>query len=205
MQRNPLFDPVTVRPTTGKVLTVAIAVVLGIGIVALVSQGGIADLARYGLLSVAGAYVCWMLFWFPCVVVDPSGITIRNIARTYHVTWPAVVAIETKYAFTIRTAGKSIVAWSAPSPGRYNSATGAASSPRTERAGGESVRGADNPRSESGLAAFMARRQWNGLREAGYLDSGTIDGTGVSESTHVVHLAIGAALIVAALGLAILL
>ncbi|WP_022881334.1 PH domain-containing protein [Gryllotalpicola ginsengisoli] len=44
---------------------------------------------------------------------------------------------------------------------------------------GGSIRPSDIPTSDSGLAALYVRRYWEELRDAGYLDSGRVEGTGV--------------------------
>jgi len=44
------------------------------------------------------------------------------------------------------------------------------------------------PRSESGLAALHVRRAWAALRDAGYLDSGVVEGTGVATEWNTIVL-----------------
>ena len=70
-------------------------------------------------LSIAIVYLCWLVFWYPYVGVDPGGVTIRNIARTYHLTWPAITGVETRYALTLVTRTGRVVAWAAPAGSRY--------------------------------------------------------------------------------------
>lgn len=179
MERSALSDVVTIRPTSGKVLTVAVGLVGAFGLVSLFTEGGLHELARFGVVGLAGVYLCWMLFWFPSVTVGPAGVTIRNIARTHQISWPAVVAVETRYALTVRTTTGKFVAWSAPSPGRYAGRTSTAPELRSQGKGPREVALGDIPRSESGLAALVVRQRWDALKAAGYLDSGAIEGTGV--------------------------
>ncbi|GAA4158568.1 hypothetical protein GCM10022286_11610 [Gryllotalpicola daejeonensis] len=66
-----------------------------------------------------------------------------------------------------------------------------------------SIRPSDIPSSDSGLAALYVRRYWDELHGAGYLDSGAVEGTGVTtrwlgrEAAALIALAIIAAACVA--------
>lgn len=194
----PLPDPVTVRPRSGIVLTFVIAAFAIAGMVTLTLQGDGFAVVHYGLIAAAACYLCWLLFWYPCVTVDPSGVTVTNPARTYRVGWPALANVETRYALTLVTAAGKVVAWSAPAPGRY-AASG--TSPREVRHmdpdnfTGGSVRIGDVPGSESGVAAWHVRRVWGLLREAGYLDGPAVEGSGISSTWNMGPLLGGAALL----------
>jgi hypothetical protein len=163
-------------------------------------------------------YLCWLLFWYPSVTVEPSGVQVRNPLRTFQVSWPAIVRIDTRFALTLFTkTTRKIVAWSAPSPSRYagintvrpdlsalNPSVGqkvidADNFGNTSPTGDDrpgTVKLGDVPRSESGLAALHVRRAWASLRDAGYLDSGVLEGTGVVTHWNAVALGAGGILIV---------
>jgi hypothetical protein len=190
---------VTLRPTSGKILTVVIGAFAAVGLVSFVVRGIPRDVIQYGLLAGAIVYLCWLLFWFPSVTVEPSGVTVRNIVRTHRVSWPAIVRIDTRYALTLFTAsGSKIVAWSAPSPSRYagiNTVRPDLSGLSPAKGRTEAVPLGDVPSSESGITALHVRRAWTALRDAGYLDSGVIDGTGIVTSWNTRALLIGGALV----------
>lgn len=172
-----------IRPTSGAILTLLIAVFCVIGLASFVVRGEPLDVVRYGPASIAVVYWCWLLFWYPCVEIEPSGVVVRNVFRTHRVTWPAITAVETRYALTILTPHDRVVAWSAPAPSRY---AGFNNTPadirgidpelRTIQSGTTELRPGDLPRSESGTAALQVRRAWLRLRDAGHLATGAIDG-----------------------------
>jgi hypothetical protein len=218
-----LPDTAVLRPTSGKVLTVVIGLFAAVGLFSFVFRGQWRDALSFTPLAVTVVYFCWMLFWYPSVTIEPSGVTVRNPLKTFQVSWPAIVRIDTRYALTLFTrTTKKVVAWSAPSPSRYagintvrpdlsglglsateNPNVGktrvaleglSLNSPKTK-----SVKLGDTPQSESGLAALHVRRAWAALRDAGYLDSGVLEGTGVVARWNTVVLGVG--LILLAIGL----
>jgi len=196
-----LPETAVLRPTSGKVLTVVIGLFAVVGLFSFGYRGEWRDALGFTPLAVVVVYLCWLLFWYPSVTVEPSGVRVRNPLRTFQVSWPAIVRIDTRYALTLYTkTTKKIVAWSAPSPSRY----AGINTVRQDLSGlnptvGQKLADADNygdaaatgagkpgtvklgdvPRSESGLAALHVRRAWAALRDAGYLDSGVLEGTGV--------------------------
>ncbi|HEY4152900.1 MAG TPA: PH domain-containing protein [Pseudolysinimonas sp.] len=208
-----LPETAVLRPTSGKVLTVVLGLFAAAGLFSFAFRGEWRDALGFTPLAVTVVYLCWMLFWYPSVTVEPSGVTVRNPLRTFHVSWPAIVRIDTRYALTLfTTTSKKIVAWSAPSPSRYAGINtvrpdlsglnpGAARSVDTDDVGlnppkADSVKLGDVPRSESGLAALHVRRAWAALRDAGYLDSGVLEGTGVTTNWNAVALGAAGILIV---------
>jgi len=172
----------TLRSRFGLVITVLVWAVCAVAVVTMVVTGRWADLARYGALAVLVGYVVWLLFWSPSVTIAPSGVAVRNLLRVHDVSWPAIQNIDTKYALTLMTKARKVVAWAAPAPSRYATmrATKADASglPESTFMLG-SVRPGDIPSSDSGLAALYVRRYWEELRDAGHLDSGAVEGTGV--------------------------
>jgi hypothetical protein len=213
-----LPETAVLRPTSGKVLTVVIGLFAAIGLFSFVYRGEWRDALGFTPLAAAVVYLCWLLFWYPSVTVEPSGVVVRNPLRTFHVSWPAIVRTDTRYALTPFTrTTKKIVAWSAPSPSRYAGINTvrpdlSALNPNV----GQKLIDADNygdiaptgldksgtvklgdvPRSESGLAALHVRRAWAALRDAGYLDSGVLEGTGVVTHWNVAALGVAGILIV---------
>ncbi|MES1212274.1 MAG: PH domain-containing protein [Leifsonia sp.] len=213
-----LPETAVLRPTSGKVLTVIIGLFAVVGLISFAYRGEWRDALGFIPLAVAVVYLCWLLFWYPSVTVEPSGVQVRNPLRTFQVSWPAIVRIDTRYALTLFTKStRKIVAWSAPSPSRY----AGINTVRPDLSGlnpnvGQKLVDADNsaemaptavdkpgtvklgdiPRSESGVAALHVRRAWAALREAGYLDSGVLEGTGVVTRWNVKALGAGGILIV---------
>ncbi len=206
-----LPETTVLRPTSGKVLTVVIGLFAAVGLFSFVFRGEWRDAIGFTPLAAAVVYICWLLFWYPSVTIEPSGVQVRNPLRTFQVSWPAIVRIDTRYALTLFTkTTRKIVAWSAPSPSRYagiNTVRPDLSglNPRTrddDEATGltppkvDSIKLGDTPRSESGLAALYVRRAWAALRDAGYLDSGVLEGTGVVTRWNAVALGVAGILLV---------
>jgi len=162
------------RPTFGKVLTVCIGVICAASLIWVVAGEGAVALIEVGpwLGLVAGG--CWATFWNPRVVVDDSGVQFVNVLRTIHVPWPAIHAVDTKFALTLITAYGRFTGWAAPAPGAHAAVRATKGNVRmipdsAWTAGG--IRPGDLPSTPSGNAALLIRRRWETLREAGHLES----------------------------------
>lgn len=166
------FQPASFRPAFGRVLTVAILGVALAGLAGFVVAGDLEGLVRYGWWFVLLGALAVALFWLPRVEVLEHAIIVRNPLSTWHVPWPAVKVVDTKYALTLTTPAGRIEAWAAPASGRYTvfrlspQDTQVSSSARV--AG--SIRPGDTLSSESGAAANHIRRHWEELRDDGLLD-----------------------------------
>jgi hypothetical protein len=151
--------------------------------VTLIADHHYLGMLRYGGIVLLAALLVWILFWAPYVTIAPSGVTVRNLIRIHEVSWPAIQLIDTKYALNLTTSAGKIVAWAAPAPGRLGTLRTAPAElrdlPESSYGPGHSIRPGDIPRSDSGHAALWVRRYWEQLRNAGYLDSATIEGRGV--------------------------
>jgi hypothetical protein len=176
-------ESTTLRSRFGKVLVVIVWLIGLAVVVSLFLPFDLLVAIRTLPIVAFCAYGIWILFWSPSVTIAPSGVTIRNLIRTNEVTWPAIQRVDTRYALTLFTSAGKIVAWSAPAPGRHSvfRATRPELSrlPESTYGVGDSIRPGDIPQSDSGLAALYVRRYWEQLRDAGFLDSGAVEGTGV--------------------------
>lgn len=183
-----MTEPVVLRPRFGIVLTILVWVIVVVCVAALVFQGKGLDVLRYAPLLLLAGYLCWMLFWAPAVVVEPSGVTLRNVLRSRRVTWPAINSVDTKYSLTLQTSAGRFTAWAAPAPSRVAMfrvrKADLTKLPETTYGPGGSVGLGDLPTSDSGLAALHVRTQWQQLRDAGHLDAGIVEGTGVTTTWH---------------------
>ena len=175
-------DSTTLRSRFGQVLTVVVWAILAAFIVGFIIQLDGLQLLRYAPVILFMGYLVWLALWSPSVTIAPSGVTVRNLIRSFSVSWPAIKRIDTRFALTLFTHELKITAWSAPAPGRFASYRAArvdlTKLPESTYAAG-AIRPGDIPSSDSGLAALYVRRYWEQLREAGYLDSGVVEGTGV--------------------------
>ena len=175
-------DSTTLRPRFGQVLTVVVWAILVAFIAGFVVQLDGLQLLRYVPVILLMGYLVWLALWSPSVTIAPSGVTVRNLIRSFLVSWPAIKRIDTRFALTLFTHEQKITAWSAPAPGRFASYRATRGDltklPESTYAAG-AIRPGDIPSSDSGLAALYVRRYWEQLRDAGYLDSGVLEGTGV--------------------------
>lgn len=169
------FQEVRYRPVFGRILAVVTVVVCALGVVALFwSEPALAWRYVWPVLLVA--MLAWALFWRPSLTVAAHGITVENVLRTHFVPWPAIVAIDTRYSLTLRTAQGRVSVWAAPAPGRHRT-LGLA--PKDFDGVGESARGgigelrpADALTTPSGNLAQLIRGHWERLRDAGAFASG---------------------------------
>jgi hypothetical protein len=111
--------------------------------------------------------VAWVAFVRPKVVISDEGIRIVNPLREFQFGWSEVDAIETKYALTVVAGKTKVRAWVAPAPSRYH-ARGVHSSEvkglGSLIGGGTasaSLRPGDSLRSDSGVAAHLARLRFS--------------------------------------------
>jgi hypothetical protein len=193
------MQPVTLRSRFGIALTVTVWAICLIVLITLGTDSGLSGDLRHGPAVLLVAYAAWMVFWAPAITIDPGGVSLRNIARTHHITWPAIQRIDTKYALTLFAGGRKFSAWAAPAPSRFSMMNARKqelhSLPESTYGPGMSIGLGDLPKSDSGVAAYHVRFQWEALRDAGHLDSGVVEGTGVRTTVHRRQLIVLAALL----------
>jgi len=190
------------RPLFGKVLTVAIGAVCAVALVWSLATDGLAALWEVapwlGLL--AGA--CWAVFWNPRVVVTDGGIDVINVVRSFAVPWPAVQAVDTKFALSLVTAYGTITAWAAPAPGARAAVRATRGDVRRipdSAWAPDGVRPGDLPSTPSGSAALVIRSHWERLREAGHLDHAVLEHDRIPTRWHWRTIIAGAVLLAAAI------
>ena len=137
---------------------------------ALVVAGGVPALAGAGPLLLI-AYLGWLLFWRPAVVVHDAGVSLENPFRAITVPWAALVQVDTRYALTLVTPGRSYGAWAAPAPGIWGGRNARPEDlrglPDSTYGPGNSVRPGDLKSTDSGQAAQLVRARWQQLVESG--------------------------------------
>ncbi|QNK80875.1 PH domain-containing protein [Nakamurella sp. PAMC28650] len=169
-------DPTTAqtfRPTFGRWLTAAIWTLSVIALLSAFIQSPAAGLRAAPWLALLSGAV-WAAYWRPQVAVDVAGVHLVNVLRTIDLPWPSIQRIDTKWALTLFTAYGKFPAWAAPAPGGMNATlisrrTGSGLPPSTFGPHG-TIRPGDHPDSASGAAAAVVRRQWEELRDLGFLD-----------------------------------
>lgn len=194
-------ESITLRPRFGQILTLLVAVIVLVALVTFPIVGDYAGLLRFGGSLLLLAYLAWLLFWSPSVTIDDAGVVIRNLLRSHRVTWPSIQRIDTKFALTLFTTGGKFSAWAAPAPSRASASRGHKADlqglPQSTFGPGGSIRPGDLPSSESGQAGMIVRMRYEALREAGFLDSKLVEGTGVQSTWLWTNVAILVALGVA--------
>lgn len=102
---------------------------------------------RYGPPVALVVLMAWLAFWRPAVEVSDGGVVLRNVWRTVHVPWPAMLEVDGRLGLRLVTAYGSYQAWAAPAPRRTRSGVAA-----------------------PGAAVTAVQRRWDQLRDAGFLD-----------------------------------
>lgn len=153
-----------------------------LGVVATAVTAGPAALAGAAPLLLI-AFLGWQLFWMPSVVVHDGGVTLENPFRSVLVPWAALVQVDTRFALTLVTAGKSYTSWAAPAPGIWGGRNARPGDlrglPATSYGPGKSVRPGDLKSTDSGQAALLVRARWEDLAESGQLAVGDAATTAV--------------------------
>jgi hypothetical protein len=174
--------------------------VAGSGILVTVFTGGPAALLGTAPLVLL-AFLGWLLFWKPSVAVHDGGITLENPFRSILVPWPALVNVDTRYALTLITPGKSYASWAAPAPGIWGGRNARPEDlqglPGSSYGPGGSVRPGDLKTTDSGEAARIVRARWQELIDSGRLEQGRAETTPVTVTFH--WAAIGAVVLLAGL------
>ncbi|WP_123698344.1 PH domain-containing protein [Agrococcus jenensis] len=122
------------------------------------------------ILAVWLGYAVLVFLWAPALVVDDRGAELRNPLRTVRVLWDALIHVDTKYALTLFTPGRSWPVWVAPQPGALAARRAARRARDGDRTDPRSpldtgVRVGDLPGTESGDAAALVRRRWAALAD----------------------------------------
>lgn len=178
-------------------LAIAGAVVIT-GLVGSVAVSGPMALVSAAPLLSLGA-VAWWLFWYPVVSVGPSAVEIRNPVTTVRVPWAALIHVDTKYALKLVTPKGSYTAWAAPAPGVRGTYAGKPEHmqnlPGTSYGPAGSVRPGDLRNTDSGLAAFHVRSEWERQVDGGLVDPDITESTPVQRRINWLPLAIIAGLL----------
>jgi hypothetical protein len=124
--------------------------------------------------------LAWALYWRPAVFVTDAGVRLVNPLRTIDVPWPALEAIETKWALTLVTAWGRYRAWAAPAPGRSAMRQHLRQHVSQDRRipglpANSSARPSDLPHTDSGAAAMAINEHWKRLRAGGHLDNAVVE------------------------------
>jgi hypothetical protein len=120
-------------------------------------------------LMVCGAIgtAFYLVLHRPYVLIGDESITIVNPLHHYTFSWSDVESIDSKYTMSVTVAGRVIHAWAAPAPSRYSARKVHPSEVKgfnIEIAG--SIAHGDSPRSDSGVASYLARQKWNAFKSS---------------------------------------
>lgn len=176
------------RPLFGRILAAMIVVLCGVGLTGLAVAGDWPNLVRTVWPLAFFSALAIALFWRPRILIEDHAVTVVNVLRTIEVPWPAILRIDTRFSLTLFTQARKIPVWAAPSPG----IRGAVAIERTDVRNlsesaygpGNSVRPGDSVSTASGQVAFVLRRHWEALRDAGHLDSGVVEEGSLKVTVH---------------------
>ena len=167
------MDSKLLRSRSGKVMAVLAIVFSAIGVVALATES-LPLLFTKVWIYVWFGYCAWLVFWHPSIRVSDSEVVVDNIFRTIRLNWSAIRRIDTKYSLTLETERGVFRAWAAPAPSRYAgfmaNKSEAEHLPESSFVGKGLVRPGDLTSSDSGVAAYIIRQNWERLRDLNQLD-----------------------------------
>ncbi|MHB1063050.1 MAG: PH domain-containing protein [Georgenia sp.] len=112
MAPNILFRPVASRVSAVVAWLVA-AVVAG----AVLDDGGMTGLVRFGAVPLLLAGFAWAVLWWPSVRVTADGVEVANVARTTRVPWSAILGVETRWGLRLLIPSGKLDVWAAPARG----------------------------------------------------------------------------------------
>jgi hypothetical protein len=169
-------DSKLLRSRSGKVIAVLAIAFSATGVVALSTEPLPLLLTKVWIYIWFG-FFAWLVFWNPSVRVSDSEVVVDNIFRTIRLNWSAIRRIDTKYSLTLETERGVFRAWAAPAPSRYAgfmaNKSEAEHLPESSFVGQGLVRPGDLTSSDSGVAAYIIRQNWERLRDANQLDKKT--------------------------------
>jgi hypothetical protein len=162
-----------IHSRSGRIIAVAGFIFATLGIVALAIES-IYLLITSGWVFMWIGFVSWLLFWNPSIRITEDGVHVENVFTSVFLSWSSIVRIDTKYSLTLETKEKTFQAWAAPAPSRYSAfmanKTEAEHLPESSFVGKGMIRPGDLTSSDSGVAAFLIRSQWEKLRNRGELN-----------------------------------
>jgi hypothetical protein len=162
-----------IHSRSGRIIAVAGFIFATLGIVALAIES-IDLLITSGWAFIWIGFVSWLLFWNPSIRITEDGVHVENVFTDVFLSWSSIVRIDTKYSLTLETKEKTYQAWAAPAPSRYSAfmanKTEAEHLPESSFVGKGMIRPGDLTSSDSGVAAFLIRSQWEKLRDRGELN-----------------------------------
>ena len=162
-----------IHSRSGRIIAVAGFIFATLGIVALAIES-IDLLITSGWVFIWIGFVSWLLFWNPSIRITEDGVLVENVFTNVFLSWSSIVRIDTKYSLTLETKEKTFQAWAAPAPSRYSAfmanKTEAEHLPESSFVGKGMIRPGDLTSSDSGVAAFLIRSQWEKLRDRGELN-----------------------------------
>lgn len=158
----------TLYSRSGRIMAIAGFVFAVFGIVSLAAESWLLVVTK-SWVYIWFAYFAWLLFWKPSVRVGEQGVVVENVFKTHELNWSAITRIDTKYSLTLETRDRTIQAFGAPAPSRYAgfmaNKTEAEHLPESSFVGKGLVRPGDLTSSDSGVAAYVIRTQWEKLRD----------------------------------------
>jgi len=162
-----------IHSRSGRIIAVAGFTFAGLGVVALAIES-LDLLISSGWAFIWIGFVSWLLFWNPSIRITEDGVQVENVFTNVFLSWSSIVRIDTKYSLTLETKEKTFQAWAAPAPSRYSAfmanKTEAEHLPESSFVGKGMIRPGDLTSSDSGVAAFLIRSQWEKLRDRGELN-----------------------------------
>lgn len=190
------------RSRSGWLLCAAAWVLIALAFAAQVVQDGVSATKHLPVYLLV-AWVIWMLFGAPKVVIGSDEVVLHNVLRRVRIPWATVSEVQPQMTLTIYVGAKKYRAWAAPSGTNAGSLPILAADQRVRLANpmpGQDqgvIRALNADRlgamSDSKVAALRIRKAWVDFKAAH--PETTADAATVRTSVNVASLAVLAALV----------
>ncbi len=149
-------SPPVIRSRSGIVLTILVWALATVGAVTAVVIGWP---PAAPISFVTASWLVWLLFWRPGVAIGENEVQLRNIVRDTSIPYGAIDSVDTRYALTLTSHGRTYRSWalSAPSGGQSKRLSG----------GHPGQRPGDSPETQIGAAAQLIRRRVDAATRGG--------------------------------------
>lgn len=201
-----LTQEITLKPLFSRILAALVVAICVLGEIGVIVYGRLDTIIEAVPAIALVGFGAFALFWAPYVRVGPAAVEIINPLRSYVITWPAILDIQTRWGLTLKTEKLTVSAWASPARSRYASLSQSRRdgfgrpvfvSETSRKPSGDRV-----PSSVAGLAPMLITEQWERYRDAELL--GSVEGEGVTVRWHsITAIILGALVVLCVVGFAI--
>lgn len=175
-------EPVVFRPRGGQIIAWTAIGVCAAGLAFMLFTDGIEAVLTWAWPIVLVAWLAWLLYIAPAVIISDGFIDVQNPFRRHRVPWGDIVHVESRYALTLTTTdGRRIRAWAAPAPGARQALSTRREEVSSVAGEGDTRRPSDAQGTASGDAAALVRAHLEKHRTGAFEVGGTVSSLDVAQ------------------------